>query len=103
MNLENHDRTAVDLVSSRREPDRSIAYLTSSFLSAASGQPFYPDTERLPLHLEPRGSEPGDRHPVLVTVDRSDLEELVGMVPRGLMDIVDQGLRWFLRLGGSIG
>jgi mRNA interferase MazF len=101
---------------------------------------------------EPRGSEPGYRHPVLVlqrdevnasristvvvcvltsnvalakapgntllpkrrtglprdsvanasqiaTLDRSDLEELIGAVPRDLMDVVDQGLRWFLELG----
>ena len=101
---------------------------------------------------EPRGSEPGYRHPVLVlqrdevnlsridtvvvclltsntalakapgntllprrrtglprdsvanasqvaTVNKSDLEELVGTVPRGLMDAVDDGLRWFLNLG----
>ena len=101
---------------------------------------------------EPRGSEPGYRHPVLVlqrdevnasrigtvvvcvltsnvalakapgntllprrrtglrhdsvanasqivTVNRSDLEELIGTLPRGLMDAVDQGVRWFLQLG----
>jgi mRNA interferase MazF len=101
---------------------------------------------------EPRGSEPGYRHPVLVlqrdevnasrintvvvcvltsntalasapgntllprgrtgllrasvanasqvaTVDRADLEELIGVVPRGLMERVDEGLRWFLGLG----
>lgn len=101
---------------------------------------------------EPRGSEPGYRHPVLVlqrdevnasrlstvvvcvltsnvglakapgntllprrrsglrrdsvanasqiaTVNRSDLQELVGTLPRGLMDAVDQGVRWFLQLG----
>ena len=101
---------------------------------------------------EPRGSEPGYRHPVLVlqcdevnasqintvvvcvltsntalaaapgntllprgrtglrrasvanasqvaTVNKTDLEELVGIVPRGLMDTVDEGLRWFLGLG----
>ena len=101
---------------------------------------------------EPRGSEPGYRHPVLVlqrdevnasrintvvvcvltsniplakapgntllprrrtslpldsvanasqvaTVNKADLEELVGTLPRGLMDAVDDGLRWFLNLG----
>lgn len=101
---------------------------------------------------EPRGSEPGYRHPVLVlqrdevnasrintvivcvltsstalasapgntllprkgtglrrasvvnasqvaTVDKDDLEELIGTVPRGLMDRVDEGIRWFLGLG----
>jgi mRNA interferase MazF len=100
---------------------------------------------------EPRGSEPGYRHPVLVlqrdevnrsridtvvvclltsntvlsrapgntllrrrrtglprdsvvnasqvaTLNKSDLEELVGELPRDLMDDVDQGLRWFLGL-----
>jgi mRNA interferase MazF len=35
----------------------------------------------------------------IATVNRSDLEELIGAVPRGLMDAVDQGLRWFLQLG----
>jgi mRNA interferase MazF len=101
---------------------------------------------------EPRGSEPGYRHPVLVlqrdevnasrintvvvclltsntalagapgntllprrrtglrsdsvanasqisTVNKADLEELIGSVPRGLMDQIDEGLRWFLDLG----
>ena len=101
---------------------------------------------------EPRGPEPGYRHPVLVlqrdevnasristvvvcvltsnvalgkapgntrlpkrrtglrrdsvanasqiaTVNSSDLEELIGTLPRGLMDAVDQGVRWFLELG----
>jgi mRNA interferase MazF len=101
---------------------------------------------------EPRGSEPGYRHPVLVlqrdevnasrintvvvgllttnialakapgntllprrrtglprdsvanasqvaTVNKSDLEELIGTVPREVMDAVDDGLRWFLHLG----
>jgi mRNA interferase MazF len=100
---------------------------------------------------EPRGSEPGYRHPVLVlqrdevnasrinivvvclltsnialgkapgntlvprrgtglprdsvanasqvaTVNKSDLEELIGTVPREVMDAVDDGLRWFLHL-----
>ena len=100
---------------------------------------------------EPRGSEPGYRHPVLVlqrdevnasrigtvivcvltsnvaltrapgntllprqatglrrdsvanasqiaTVNKSDLEEMIGTLPRGLMDAVDQGVRWFLNL-----
>jgi mRNA interferase MazF len=100
---------------------------------------------------EPRGSEPGYRHPVLVvqrdevnesrvntvvvcvvtsntvlarapgntllprrrtglkrdsvvnasqlaTVNKADFEELVGTVPRELMESVDQGLRWFLHL-----
>jgi mRNA interferase MazF len=100
---------------------------------------------------EPRGSEPGYRHPVLVlqrdevnasristivvcvltsnvalakapgntllpqrrtgllrdsvanasqvaTINKSDLEELVGMVPPGLMHAVDQGIRRFLGL-----
>jgi mRNA interferase MazF len=100
---------------------------------------------------EPRGSEPGYRHPVLVlqrddvnasristvvvcvltsnpalanapgntrlprratglrrdsvanasqiaTVNKSDLEEMIGTLPRGLMDAVDQGVRWFLHL-----
>jgi mRNA interferase MazF len=101
---------------------------------------------------EPRGSEPGYRHPVLIlqrdevnasrintvvvcllttnialakapgntllprrrtglprdsvanasqvaTVNKSDLEELIGTAPREVMDAVDDGLRWFLHLG----
>jgi mRNA interferase MazF len=100
---------------------------------------------------EPRGSQPGHRHPVLVlqrdevnasrlntivvclltsnttlarapgntllparrtglrrdsvanvsqiaTLNKSDLEELVGAVPRDLMERVDEGVRWFLDL-----
>ena len=103
---------------------------------------------------EPRGSEPGYRHPVLVlqrdevtasrintvvvcvltsnvalakapgntllprrstglrrdsvanasqiaTVDKSDLEDVAGSLPRGLMEEVDAGLRWFLGLDSS--
>jgi mRNA interferase MazF len=101
---------------------------------------------------EPRGSEPGYRHPVLMlqrdevnasrintvvvcvltssttlakapgntllprrrtglrrdsvanasqiaTINKSDLAELAGAVPRDLMETVDAGLRWFLDLG----
>lgn len=100
---------------------------------------------------EPRGSEPGYRHPVLVlqrdevnasristvvvcaltsnaalagapgntllpkgatglrrdsvanasqiaTVNKTDLEEMIGTLPRRLIDSVDQGIRWFLHL-----
>lgn len=100
---------------------------------------------------EPRGSEPGFRHPALVlqrdevnasklatvvvcvltsnkahagapgntllpkratglprdsvanasqiaTLNKSDLETLAGMVPKGLLEKVDEGLRWFLHL-----
>jgi mRNA interferase MazF len=100
---------------------------------------------------QPRGSEPGYRHPVLVlqrdevnrsridtvvvclltsntvlarapgntllrrrrtglsrdsvvnasqvaTLNKSDLEELIGTLPRDLMEDVDHGLRWFLGL-----
>ena len=32
----------------------------------------------------------------VATLNKSDLEELVGAVPRDLMDDVDQGLRWLL-------
>jgi mRNA interferase MazF len=101
---------------------------------------------------EPRGSEPGYRHPVLVlqrdevnasqintvvvcvltsnmalarapgntllprrrtglrrdsvanasqiaTINKSELEELAGAVPRNLMQAVEGGLRWFFDLG----
>jgi mRNA interferase MazF len=101
---------------------------------------------------EPRGSEPGYRHPVLVlqrdevnasrintvvvclltsnttlarapgntllrrrrtglrrdsvanasqiaTLNKADLEELAGRVPSDLMDVVGEGIRWFLDLG----
>jgi len=34
----------------------------------------------------------------IATVNRSDLEQLVGALPRGLMEAVDDGLRWFLAL-----
>ena len=34
----------------------------------------------------------------IATVDKSDLEEMIGTLPRGLMDAVEQGVRWFLRL-----
>jgi mRNA interferase MazF len=32
----------------------------------------------------------------VATLNKSDLEELVGALPRDLMDEVDQGIRWFL-------
>jgi mRNA interferase MazF len=101
---------------------------------------------------EPRGSEPGYRHPVLVlqrdevndsrintvvvcvvtsntalakapgntllpkrrtglphdsvanasqiaTVNKADLDELMDTLPHGLMDAVDEGVRWLLDLG----
>ena len=34
----------------------------------------------------------------IATVDRDDLEDLVGTLPRALMDRIDEGLRWFLAL-----
>jgi mRNA interferase MazF len=34
----------------------------------------------------------------IATVNKSDLDELVGAVPRDLMDAVDEGIRWFLEL-----
>jgi len=35
----------------------------------------------------------------VATLNKADLEELVGTVPRDLMDEVTEGLRWFLNLG----
>lgn len=34
----------------------------------------------------------------IATVNKSDLEELIGTLPRGLMDEVEEGIRWFLNL-----
>ncbi len=34
----------------------------------------------------------------IATLNKADLEELVGTVPRDLMDEVDKGIRWFLSL-----
>jgi mRNA interferase MazF len=34
----------------------------------------------------------------VATLNKSDLEELVGALPRDLIDDVDQGIRWFLGL-----
>jgi hypothetical protein len=34
----------------------------------------------------------------LATLNKGDLEELVGTVPRDLMDEVGVGIRWFLNL-----
>ena len=34
----------------------------------------------------------------IATVDRDDLEDLIGTLPRALIDRVDEGLRWFLAL-----
>ena len=35
----------------------------------------------------------------IATVDKADLGELIGAVPPGVMDTVDEGIRWFLGLG----
>jgi len=35
----------------------------------------------------------------IATIDKSDLEDLVGAVPFDLLEAVDAGLRWFLDLG----
>ena len=34
----------------------------------------------------------------LATVNKTDLDELVASLPSAVMDIVDEGLRWFLSL-----
>lgn len=34
----------------------------------------------------------------IATVNKADLEELIGTMPRDVMDAVDDGLRWFLHL-----
>ena len=34
----------------------------------------------------------------IATVNKSDLESLVGTLPRALLEAVDEGLRWFLDL-----
>jgi len=34
----------------------------------------------------------------LATVNKTDLDELVGSLPSAVMDAVDEGLRWFLAL-----
>jgi mRNA interferase MazF len=34
----------------------------------------------------------------IATVNKSDLDELIGGVPREVMDGVDEGVRWFLNL-----
>ena len=35
----------------------------------------------------------------IATIDKSDLEDLVGTVPRDLMEAVEAGIRWFFDLG----
>jgi mRNA interferase MazF len=34
----------------------------------------------------------------IATVNRSDLEDLIGTLPRDTMNAVDRGIRWFLQL-----
>ena len=34
----------------------------------------------------------------IATVNKSDLEEMIGTIPRNLLDALDQALRWFLHL-----
>lgn len=36
--------------------------------------------------------------PQIAAVNKSDLEEQIGMLPAKLMDAVDEGIRWFLNL-----
>jgi len=35
----------------------------------------------------------------IATINKSELEEMVGTVPRDLMEVVAAGIRWFLDLG----
>ena len=35
----------------------------------------------------------------IATLNKADLEELAGVVPSDLMDVVGEGIRWFLELG----
>jgi mRNA interferase MazF len=37
----------------------------------------------------------------IVTVNKSDLHQRIGMLPESLMERVDSGLRWFLHLDAS--
>jgi mRNA interferase MazF len=37
----------------------------------------------------------------IATLDKTDLESVVGALPRRLLDRVDEGLRWFLALDRS--
>jgi hypothetical protein len=34
----------------------------------------------------------------IATLNKDDLETLVGMIPRRLLDRIDEGIRWFLGL-----
>jgi len=37
----------------------------------------------------------------MATINKGVLDELAGLVPPALIDAVDDGLRWFLRLDDS--
>lgn len=60
---------------------------------------------RAPGNTLLRGRGAGLRHDSvanasqIVTLNKSDLEERVGILSSDLMNEVDQGLRWFLNLG----
>jgi mRNA interferase MazF len=61
-------------------------------LASAPGNTLLPRRHTgLPRNSVANGSQ-------IVTVNKSDLDELLGTLPKGLMDRVDAGVRWFLHL-----
>ena len=70
-----------------------VCVLTSNkALAAAPGNTLLPRKHTgLPMDSVANASQ-------IATLDRDDLETLVGVVPRRLLDRVDEGVRWFLGL-----
>lgn len=70
-----------------------ICVLTSNkALAAAPGNTLLPRRHTgLPMDSVANASQ-------IATVNKDDLEALVGTVPHRLLDKVDEGLRWFLHL-----
>lgn len=71
-----------------------VCALTSNTrLSAAPGNTLLSrKATRLPRSTVANASQ-------IATLDKADLVELVGVLPGGVMSQVEEGLRWFLKLG----
>lgn len=82
-----------DEVNASRLSTVVVCVLTSNkALAAAPGNILLPRKQtRLPMDSVANASQ-------IATLNKDDLETLVGVVPRRLLDRVDEGVRWFLGL-----
>ncbi len=76
----------------RYEKQQAIILTSNKALAAAPGNTLLPRKQtRLPMDSIANASQ-------IATLDKEDLETLVGVLPRRLLDRVDEGVRWFFGL-----